>query len=112
MAIEDERAATKGDLAKVETRIDVVGRRIDEVERRLVERIDGVEPRLTQKMDSLEVNFNRNMDEKLGAMETRLLTAFEKWAVPMNGRVRKLEVSEGVTEERLAIIEKRNPPAA
>ncbi len=105
MASNDEELATKGDLRAVESR--------------LVERIDGVETQLTQKMDGLEFRLGASMDEKLEGMETRLLTAFETWAVPINGRVRKLEVAEGVTEERLAIIEerlraleKRNPPAA
>ena len=77
MSAESE-TATKGDLFALEGRMQ--------------ERIEASELRLLERME---------------AVETRLLTAFQQWAVPVNGRLRKLEAGDGVLDERLAMIEER-----
>ena len=58
-------------------------------------------------MDEHFAAADRRMVDMVETIETRLLTAFEKWAVPVNGRLRKLELGDGVLDERLAMIEER-----
>ena len=45
--------------------------------------------------------------ERLELMQKRLTKAFEEWAVPVNGRLEKLESGRGIFQKRLAMIEER-----
>ena len=48
-----------------------------------------------------------HMREYVESIETRLLTAFQQWAVPVNGRMRRIELGESGINERLITIEER-----
>ena len=93
MNLDNSDPATKGDLLELESRMDT---RIDSLESRIDARIEA-------RIDASEVRILERME----AMETRLLTAFHQWAVPINGRLRKLEAGDGLLNERLAMIEER-----
>jgi uncharacterized membrane protein YheB (UPF0754 family) len=62
----DEQVATRGD-------IDRLDERIDEVESHLTQRIDEVESRLTQQIDEVESRFTQQIDE----VESRLTQRIE-----------------------------------
>ena len=48
-----------------------------------------------------------HMREYVESIETRLLTASQQWAVPVNSRMRRIELGEAGVNERLITIEER-----
>ncbi len=45
--------------------------------------------------------------ERMEQVETRLLTEFRKWAVPMNSRTKVFEATAGALMERVTMLEER-----
>lgn len=45
--------------------------------------------------------------EQIEGLETRILTQFYKWARPVEARLRRLELSDSVVDERIAGLEGR-----
>lgn len=76
--------------------------------------LDNTDPATKGDLNDLRVEFKSDMNElefrvldRMETIETRLLTAFQQWAVPVNARLRKLEAGDGMLDERLAMIEER-----
>ncbi len=72
-------------------------------EQRIQERFAAAEQRTQEQFTISELH----MREHVESIETRLLTAFQQWAVPVNSRMRRIELGEGGMNERLITIEER-----
>ncbi len=72
----------------------------DRLESRLMNRLDG-------RIDALEQRMLERVAELVRETETRLLRAFHDYATAIDGRLRRLEVSDSGTTDRLAVIERR-----
>ena len=98
--MEGPESATRGDLLALESRLVEL---IQSIRGDLLERVDDIR---TQN-NSLIADSKNEVLERMEAIETSLLTAFQAWAVPVNSRLRKLEIGDAGLGERLASIEDR-----
>ena len=118
----DQSPITKSDLVNFQTRLFTILQekftaledQFAASEQRTAEKLAALEQRTAEKLAALERHMQQqfaaadlHMREHVETVETRLLTAFQQWAVPVNGRLRRLETVDTLANERLVMIEER-----